>query len=726
MQAPVENGPASRDPISSPRRLASLAATRLMDTKAEEVFDRLTRLAANILDVPIAALTLVDATRQFIKSGVGVPALSSHPVETSFCQHAVRARAPFVVENAREHTLTKNNPTSAGVGAYAAIPISSGGETLGAFCIADERPRAWTEREIAILKDLGAAVESQIAAHVMAVEAERRKELLETVLDTMGSGLIVADADRNIQIVNAEARRMHADTRIPNGPLQERAASVGIFKADGKTLFAPDELPLLRAVNGERVDDVEAVIRPPHAPDQVTHATITARPLPHGGAVLIFHDTTRTRELERIARLNEAAYHKLAGNIPNALVYLLDTKFNILLAEGLLFAAMPVQAKDMIGKNLHALVLPQNWPQTHGALTSALAGSRGAFNVVRDEMTLEAHCAPVYEGETITGVILVYFDVSHRAREEDKLRTITARHQALLEHMSEGVIFEDNDFHVQVVNRAALDMFNVRDSREMLGLDLSSPASISAPAARNSFAEPALASFEIDEKRRRGERFLGERIELANGRIVERDFLPVVDGGVHRGNLWMHRDITEKERNQRRIEEMSIRDELTGLYNRRGFIGRGQRFLHSAQLARKTPILFFVDLNGMKQINDQMGHEEGDRALDDTARLLEKTFGPGDLVARLGGDEFVVLVPDPEGKEAACFENALRENVTKLNDTCTRLYRVSVSVGATEFDPKSPRSLEQMLNAADAQMYAAKRARQARGGVSIPPPNLKA
>lgn len=726
MQAPVQDGPSSSDPLSSPRRLASLAATRLMDTKAEEVFDRLTRLASTILDVPIAAVTLLDATRQFIKSGVGINVLGSNLVETSFCQHTVRTRAPFIVEDARTHPLTKNNPRAAAVQAYAGIPIASRGEALGAFCIADAKPRVWTERELAILADLGAAVESQIAAHVIAVESERRRELLETVLDTMGSGLIVADADRTIQIANAEARRIHGDQAIGAGPVSERATRVGLFRPDGKTHFTVDELPLLRAVRGDRVDDFEAVIRPPHRPDLVTHVTITARPLPTGGGMMIMRDTTSTHDLERKARRNEAAYHKLAGNIPNALVYLLDRDLKVLLAEGRLFSAIDFDPKELLGKHMSEISRAGNWETTRHALERALAGARGTFMVHREERCYEAHVEPVYEGSAITGVILIYFDVTQREREANQLRTITARHQALLEHMSEGVIFEDGDFHVQVVNRAALDMFGVRDSREMLGVDLSSPASISAPAARNSFAEPALASYEIDEKRRRGERLLGERIELADGRVVERDFLPVVDGGVHRGNLWIHRDITEKERNQQRIEEMSIRDELTGLYNRRGFIGRGERFLHSAQLADKTPILFFVDLNGMKQINDQMGHEEGDRALNDTARLLEKTFGPGDLIARLGGDEFVVLCPDPEGKEARLFESALRRNVTAFNDICTRVYRVSISIGATEFDPREPRTIEQMLNAADAQMYAAKRARQARGGVSIPPPNSKA
>ena len=728
----VETGgnPSMIDPLASPKRLASLAATRLLDSGAEEVFDRLTRLASNVLGVPIAAVTLLDATRQFIKSGVGLDlenqSLRNVPVEFSFCQQAVRSRQPFVVNDTRREPLVKGSPFAGRLLAYAGIPIKSGGEALGAFCVADDKPRQWTERELAILKDLSAAVESQIAAHVVAVESERRRELLETVIDTIGAGLLVCDAKGEMQITNAEARRLHGDARF-GGDVGSRAERLGLYKGDGKTLFAPGELPLLRAARGERIDDVDAVIRPPHMPGHITFVNLSARPLPAGGAVMILHDRSQQYDLERRARINEALYHKLANNIPNALVYLVDRSLKILLAEGNLFSRVGFKADSTVNHSLLEYVFPENRPQTEAALHGALAGKSGHWTATRGEHSYEALVEPVYEGAEITGAIVMYFEVTERVREADQLRTTTARLEALLEHISDGVVFEDADFHIRVVNRSALDLFGVQRADELIGLDLTAPASISAFAARNSFAEPALASLEIQRRRERGERIIGERIELADGRIVERDFLPVVGPeGAHLGNLWLHRDVTERVQNQQKIEEMSVRDELTGLYNRRGFLARGQRCLDEAQRSHRAPILFFVDLNGMKPINDQLGHEEGDRALVDTARLLEEAFGPKDLVARLGGDEFVALVSDPEARPPSAFERALRDLVTKFNESCQRLYRVSVSIGATEFDPDAPCTIEQLLGSADAQMYAAKRARQARGGVSIPPPTSKA
>ncbi|MFO0737666.1 MAG: diguanylate cyclase [Labilithrix sp.] len=731
MDAPATGGdPSSVDPLASPRRLASLAATRLLDTKSEEAFDRLTRLASNVLGVPVAAVTLLDATRQFIKSGVGLDleseAARSSPVEDSFCQHAVRSRAPFVVTDALTNDLVKDSRFAASMRAYAGIPITNGGEPLGAFCVADAKPRQWTERELAILRDLSAAVESQIAAHVVALEAQQRRELLETVLDTMGSGLLVCDADGEMRITNAEARRLHGDVRY-GGPLEERARRLGLYTADGKTLFAPDELPLLRAARGERIDDLDAVLRPPGMPGHVTFVSVTARPLPNGGAVMIIHDRTAEHELERRARINEALYHKLANNIPNALVYLLDRDLKILLAQGSLLAKVDTQPESVVGRSLLDYVFPENGPQTKAALTGALAGKSGNWTATRGGHAYEAHVEPVYEGGEISGAIVMYFEVTERMREADERRKVTARLEALLEHMSDGVIFEDADYHVRVVNRAALDLFGVTKPSELIGVDLTAPASISAPAARNSFAQPALASLEIERRRERGERIIGERIELADGRIIERDFLPVVGAdGVHQGNLWMHRDVTERVRSQIKIEEASVRDELTGLLNRRGFMQQGHRAVTEAVRAGSPLVLFFIDLNGMKPINDQLGHEEGDRALVDTARCLERVFGPQNVIGRLGGDEFVALVASRAESPPTRFERALRDAVTAFNDSCKRLYRLSLSIGATELDPRAPRTIDQLLSAADAQMYSAKRARQARGGVSLPPPTSKA
>ena len=149
-------------------RLAALQQASLLDTPVEEAFDRLTRLATRVLGVPISLVSLVDDRRQFFKSAVGLPKLlpdgREMPLSHSFCKHVVLSGKPLIVADAREHPMLKDNPVvPLGVIAYAGIPlVTSDGLVLGSFCAIDTEPHAWTDEQIAVLRDLTAAAITEI------------------------------------------------------------------------------------------------------------------------------------------------------------------------------------------------------------------------------------------------------------------------------------------------------------------------------------------------------------------------------------------------------------------------------------------------------------------------------------------------------------------------------------------------------------------------------------
>ncbi len=159
---------APADPIQDPSRLKAVAETHLLDSAPEEAFDRLTRLAARILDVPVVLISLVDSDRQFFKSVQGSPGALELPRQTplsySFCKHVVTTREPLVVEDARVHALVRENPAiGLGVIAYAGIPlVNSQGLVLGSFCAIDSKPHDWSEDQIDLLRDLTAAAVTEI------------------------------------------------------------------------------------------------------------------------------------------------------------------------------------------------------------------------------------------------------------------------------------------------------------------------------------------------------------------------------------------------------------------------------------------------------------------------------------------------------------------------------------------------------------------------------------
>jgi len=153
---------------------------------------------------------------------------------------------------------------------------------------------------------------------------------------------------------------------------------------------------------------------------------------------------------------------------------------------------------------------------------------------------------------------------------------------------------------------------------------------------------------------------------------------------------------------------LSLIDELTGLYNRRRFFVLTEQSLKHSVRTKKKLLLLFIDMDNLKRINDHHGHNEGDQALIDLANILKKTFRESDIVARIGGDEFVVLSESTD-ENGEIVLTRLYENIKDHNAKRSRVYSLSISVGATQFDPNHPVSIDELLSKADALMYAQKR-----------------
>src|SRR5215208_5433720 len=158
--------------VADEGRLTAVRRTGLLDSEPDERFDGLARVAAKALHAPIAMVTLVDEDRQFWKSCIGLtkePWASQRetPLSHSFCQHAVAARRPLIVDDARAHPTLRDNLAirDLDVVAYAGIPlIGSDGEAIGTLCVIDDRPRHWRGEETALLQEIANAVVAQIEA----------------------------------------------------------------------------------------------------------------------------------------------------------------------------------------------------------------------------------------------------------------------------------------------------------------------------------------------------------------------------------------------------------------------------------------------------------------------------------------------------------------------------------------------------------------------------------
>ncbi|MBD2507410.1 sensor domain-containing diguanylate cyclase [Nostoc muscorum FACHB-395] len=165
-----------------------------------------------------------------------------------------------------------------------------------------------------------------------------------------------------------------------------------------------------------------------------------------------------------------------------------------------------------------------------------------------------------------------------------------------------------------------------------------------------------------------------------------------------------------RNRKQSEIEgrQLSLTDDLTGLHNRRGFFVMAEQELKIAHRMRLLCWVIFIDLDGLKQINDTLGHDMGDALIVDAGQLLKQSFRNSDIVARLGGDEFIVFISS-YFKDADSIQAYLQVNIANFNQEQNRSYELSMSMGIERYSPGSNMSLEQLIARSDELMYAHKR-----------------
>jgi diguanylate cyclase (GGDEF)-like protein len=157
-----------------------------------------------------------------------------------------------------------------------------------------------------------------------------------------------------------------------------------------------------------------------------------------------------------------------------------------------------------------------------------------------------------------------------------------------------------------------------------------------------------------------------------------------------------------------KLERLSVMDELTGLYNRRGFLTLARQQISMKERKNNDLLLVFYDIDGLKKINDTLGHSFGDYAIVSLANLLRKAFRSTDIIARIGGDEFVILAIECTIREYNKIKSRLDHSIDEFNASNDRKFQLSVSAGAAPCDPDSKFTIEQLMEEADAELYKEK------------------
>ena len=317
----------------------------------------------------------------------------------------------------------------------------------------------------------------------------------------------------------------------------------------------------------------------------------------------------------------------------------------------------------------------------------------------------------------VMGVVGTAEDVTARHRAEVTQRRLTQ----IIEAMPDVVTVSTPAGRVEYLNAAGRRLLGVAggsDAVRAAGLRVRDVQPQFAPGG----ADASAVATAIVDGAWRGESTLtkGDGRELPVEQLI---LAHRGDGGDVEYLSSVLRDITDRRQADATLRASALVDELTGLYNRRGFLALAERECDAARAAGEGAVLAYVDLDGFKAINDAFGHAEGDRALQAVAAVLRRAFREADVVGRLGGDEFVAFGRCGTGAAAGgpldgarATAARLRQRVERLlaeeSRTIARPYALAGSAGVAVFDPATPATVSTLLLEADVSLYDRKRARK--------------
>jgi diguanylate cyclase (GGDEF)-like protein/PAS domain S-box-containing protein len=370
--------------------------------------------------------------------------------------------------------------------------------------------------------------------------------------------------------------------------------------------------------------------------------------------------------------------------------------FTLIEGKGLALLGMkPGEVVGMDARQVFPMVL-----ELEMMLKRAMMGETFSLDVHLNGSIYETHCSPLRNpsGE-IEGLLGVAVDITDRRLAEQDLRASEERYRLLVENQGEGAGIFGADGQVLYVNQAAEGILGIPVD-QIVGLNI---GDFVPPDQRLIFSQQIAArksgqasTYEVGFMRRDGQR-----------RQVLVTATPRFDSnGNYLGSFSIFRDITERKRMEDRLRFQSNHDALTGLYNRNYFEEELKQMNHN----RRNPMsVIVVDVDNLKEINDNLGHLSGDELLRRVARLLRSSFRSEDIVARIGGDEFAVFLPDSDQKSLERSMERLRNNLDEVN-----LHQgqnpMSISIGGASAEVGQ--SLLQAFDLADQRMYREKYARK--------------
>ena len=308
---------------------------------------------------------------------------------------------------------------------------------------------------------------------------------------------------------------------------------------------------------------------------------------------------------------------------------------------------------------------------------------------------------------------------------EEELKDSEKRFEELLEHLPVGVYRTTPNGTIIEANQALVDMLGYQSEEELRDINVKSLYIKQRERIKHleklESKNTHIAEFEL--KRKDGRTIWGRdyshavmkpagTIDYYDGILLDITSQKIAEEKLNQVLKELEHSNKERQKMITKLQTLSIRDDLTGIYNRRGFFTIAGEYLQLADRKKTQMNLLFMDLDNLKRINDTLGHHKGDEALVNVAKILRKTFRKSDVKGRMGGDEFAIFPIDSTHVGAESAESRLRKNIDAFNADIGNPFVLSVSMGIASYDPEHPCSIDELLVRADKLMYEEKRSKQ--------------
>lgn len=299
-----------------------------------------------------------------------------------------------------------------------------------------------------------------------------------------------------------------------------------------------------------------------------------------------------------------------------------------------------------------------------------------------------------------------HVDISQCKKTEKALQESENKFYSISNSALDAIFLINNDGNIIFSNQAAERIFGY-SKNEMLEKDLHQ---LIVPVKYRPDAKKRFSAF---QKTGKGPA-IGKTLELSAIRKNGKEFsISLSLSSVELKGKWnaigIIRDISQRKEAEGQLKKLARIDALTGCHNRGYGLELLDRQIKLAQRSKSPLLLAFLDIDKFKAINDTFGHDEGDLVLKEIANLFKSTLREVDIICRMGGDEFLLIFPDNSLKDAFQIKERLNNNVIELNQSTKKPYKISFSIGFSEYDPANPQPMDELIRIADKRMYEEKK-----------------